>query len=415
MLKNAPLPSARDRRFIPPEELRKGVRLACALPDDFAGEIEIAEGEEMKTVFPMGELPSDISFPLKADLLAIDLGTTTIAMALFDRNDGHLLSSWQGINAQRAFGTDVISRLQAAEEGHAAELTELIRAQLSEGIAHCLAEREGDILLAGNTAMLHLLLDYPVEGLSRGSGIPHSLDACRLSLGGRELAVLPGFSAFVGADIFADLYGLLPETDFLLLDIGTNAEMVISRGVSLLATSTPGGPAFERFAPVGVYGAQLVKALARLLREGRMDATGLLQEPFFSHGVSLNPEGKQFTLFQRDIRELQKAKAAAAAGMELLIRQQGMPERICLAGGFGFFLDPADAVEIGLFPPGFKGQVELMGNAVLTGILRYYAENGRRAQEIRGNTGTELLAENPDFAEAYIRHMAFGQGHWIFP
>ena len=138
-----------------------------------------------------------------------------------------------------------------------------------------------------------------------------------------------------------------------------------------------------------------------------MDETGLLSEPFFSHGVSVFAGNKEAFLTQEDIRSLQKAKAAIRAGIELLTERQGMPEKLYLAGGFGFFLNPADAVRIGLIPEELESSCVPLGNGVLPGLMRYYAFQGQGEEELISSVRALNLAELEGFAESYIGYMNF--------
>ncbi|MBQ9437730.1 MAG: DUF4445 domain-containing protein [Lachnospiraceae bacterium] len=458
---NPPLPTLADRRLIPPEKLRKGFRLACMLPEDFQGDFEIpASCFQKKTVslsFGRADFQG-ISFPLEKDILAIDLGTTTIAMALYAKADGSVLETWSSLNPQRFYGADVLSRLQAAKEGHGERLRDLIREALLQGIRRIAEENPAkepfEIFLAGNTSMLHLFCGYPVEKLSEAPFLPYSIAPDIISLGSYSIHTLPCFSAFVGADIFADFYSLHwnGKEPFFLLDLGTNGEMLFGfpegEGFRLLCSSAPAGPAFEGGASAGVYGADLVKALAALRRSGKMDATGLLADSYFKEGIVFQAgkeEGKAaepkkreeegavkrkegekeeaaefkertaeggtkdwFRLSQQDIRELQKAKGAVAAGIDCLLALGGLaPEKCYLAGGFGYFLQPEDAAEIGLIPERFRHASVSLGNAVLPGIFRYAACKGEGAEEILEAAKPVNLATLPDFQEKYIGNLDF--------
>ncbi len=407
-----PPPTMADRRHLSPGELREGFRLACTLPEHYSGQYSIPKADrEIQGVFSRSVDFSGMELPLPMDVLAIDLGTTTIAMTLFSGKDGGPKRSWWALNPQRKWGADVLSRLKAAMENEGEELKSCVRETLLRGIGECLGDEEAQILLAGNTAMIHLLMGYPVESLGRAPFRPWSTASDLLGLEGRNIRILPGFSAFVGGDIFADLYAL-PEKEesFLLLDLGTNGEMVLGRNGNYVCAASPAGPAFEGAFMAGVYGADLIRVLAELLEEKKMDETGLLREPYFSEGCPVEAGGAGALLTQKGIRELQKAKAAIAAGIELLRKRGGDPERLYLAGGFGFFLRPGDAVRIGLIPEEYSDRCISMGNAVLPGILRYAAGKGKGEQQLLKRTQALNLAELEGFEESYIRNMNFPRG-----
>ena len=405
----APLPTPADRRHLTPGQLRQGYRLACRLPEGFLLEPGTAR-KEPSTVFSGALEPSGISLPLPRDVLAIDLGTTTIAMTLYGRRDAKVLKNHSVLNPQRVFGADVLSRLQAAEEGEAEKLKSLVREALLRGIRAINPDINNScIYLAGNTAMLHLLMGYPTETLSRAPFHPYSIAVDTIQLEEYSISILPGLSAFVGADVFSDLYGLLQNDNerFLLVDLGTNGEIAYGSRKHFTCTATAAGCAFEGGASAGVFGADLVGALAGLLREGILDSTGLLKDPYFEEGVRIGTKDAVFLLTQRDIRRLQEAKAAIAAGIRLLTEGKEGPDKVYLAGGFGYYLKPEDAARIGLIPEEYVPLCVVPGNAVLTGLLAYASDGGRREGELLVHGEVINLAMQESFEERYIANLDF--------
>ena len=407
----APLPTAADRKHLSPEKLREGWRLACRLPEKLLKELNAGNPQKAPvSVLSSGADLSGITFPMPEDILAIDLGTTTIAMTGYSHHDGRALTNWTGLNPQRAFGADVLSRLAAAEEGAAGELKRLVEEALLTGIRECLGHMDNACTyIAGNTAMLHLLWGYPTETLGKAPFRPYSVSSGILKSGEYELHFPPCFSVFVGADIFADLYGIPIKNDkrFLLIDLGTNGEIVYGNGNHFTCTATAAGPAFEGGVSAGVFGADLVGFLAKLLREGSMDHTGLLRDPYFEEGTLLKTEAAEVLLTQKDIRQLQQAKAAIAAGIGLLTEGQEPPEKVYLAGGFGYYLNPEDAAVIGLIPEEYVPLCVSPGNAVLPGLLHYAADAGAREKELLQKAEVINLAEQVGFEERYIENLNF--------
>ena len=173
-----------------------------------------------------------------------------------------------------------------------------------------------------------------LDGASFELPIGEKIVSCRL---------LPGFSAFVGSDLYAGALacGMATSKELtLLVDLGTNGEILLGNHDGILATATAAGPAFEGGANRGVFGADLVKYLATLRREGLLDDTGLLSEPYFTRGVRIG----NLVLTQETVRNLQVAKAAIMSGIQVLLRRagKGMEEvdRVILAGGFGYSVRP---------------------------------------------------------------------------
>ena len=328
-----------------------------------------------------GENPRDLqiitdSF-LKSELLSVDsadkgsfviadIGTTTIAMEVYDEL-GKKLGQYVKPNPQRVFGRDVISRIQAAERPLVAkQMQGLVKQELMQGLEE-FREKGIDIrniYVAGNTTMLYLLLGYDPTELGYAPFKASHLESEEIELGEWIAHVLPGLSAFVGSDILAGILAsgmAKKESISMLIDLGTNGEMVLGNCEKMFACATAAGPAFEGMLEEGrkaLWGADLVKIIAELLDRGILDETGLLAEPYFKEGVTI--AGVQIT--QEHVRNLQTAKAAIAAGIEILAKEYGITigdiEQVYLAGGFGYFLEEEPAIGIGLLPRDLRGKVQ---------------------------------------------------------
>ncbi len=357
---------------------------------------------------------------------AADIGTTTIAMALYDGEGGER-DRFMTVNPQVRYGADVLSRIQAASDPAVAiALQEDVLAVLKEGM-HRFSEtfqqaREMTdgirLAIVGNTSMLYLLRGLDPRELGEAPFQASHLEGVyrrrteESGFGLEWVSLLPGLSAFVGADILAGICACrMAEREelTLLVDLGTNGEMVLGNHDRLLACATAAGPAFEGGATRGIWGADMVHLTAALLREGVLDETGLLADPYFEEGIRIG----NVRLKQAHIRQLQVAKAAIGAGIGALLREYGLkdPEqidRVVLAGGFGYFLQAEDAARIGLLPRGLSAKTEPGGNAALAGALRYgYCpeEMEKELNGIRKRTQVMNLAENPYFKEHYIEAM----------
>ena len=469
-LAGAPLPDVRERRMLTPEELRSGVRMACL--HRLSGSCEI------ETEFFSGTGPSVVTEDLtEPDLqrlvskedaghkggtsgsgpggwcIVVDLGTTTIAMQARDLASGDVLAEWTSLNPQRRFGADVISRMQAALEGQGETLRRLVRETLQRGIRELTektgwtgASREQDgtppvsaavagltgIYVAGNTVMEHLLAGLSVEGLSRHPFLPVTLEEQRIfpdqpsdgrMAGGMPWTLLPGISAFVGADILAGVLacGMHRRREItLLIDLGTNGELVLGNRERLLCTATAAGPAFEGGTAALGQGTDRIAVVGRLLEDGVIDETGLLAEPWFENGYPWKAgSGKEETrekepavsVTQEDIRAIQMAKAAVYAGICVLMKEYGVTcdqiSAVWLAGGFGYFLDTDRAAQIGLFPKELKEKVKAVGNTSLAGAFLYAGSGGRQAGEVRRICEAVNLAQDPDFEPIYLEHLNF--------
>ena len=195
--------------------------------------------------------------------------------------------------------------------------------------------------------------------------------------------------------------------------LGTNGELLLGNCHRRIACATAAGPAFEGGASRGVWGADMVRFLAVLRREGFLDQTGLLAEPYFGRGIRIGN-----VLVTRDaVRSVQLAKAAIAAGIEVLLGKYGIGsdgiDRVVLAGGFGYYLDPRDAVEIGLLPHRIGDKTVPGGNTALAGALtagrgllgRGWDSTRLQLEKYREGTEVVNLAEEPVFGELYIQRM----------
>lgn len=533
-LVGAPLPTGLERSRLEPEELRQGYRLACVTRPKADCAIRIVGAEEKKTpivteINLMSEnidlnsqrndlsknqktlaiksntmtaagvknrikkssviseteadvmeniekIPSGVAGEDGRYIMAVDLGTTTIAIQLREAATGAVADTYCEINPQRRYGTDVLARIQASVEGCGEELRELVcgvilrglrqfmgyqrrkeivavsQEDVGGGIPNALSERFAKIAcmcIAGNTAMQHLLLGYDAASLGRTPFVPveaglQKITAARLFAGiegGSEILrlmgggvasdfpvyIAPCISAFVGGDIVAGLYALgllLPEASkveertvaewrtVLFVDLGTNGEMAITDGRRMIVTATAAGPAFEGDGTM--MGTDRIALTAQLLRKGILDETGLLEEPYFTEGVRIGNAKKNMCYFkQDDIRALQMAKAAIRAGVEILWEEMGRPEieKVCLAGGFGYYLDVEAAVAIGLLPSYMRGRVQAVGNTSLAGAYelgRDLCGNRLDADALEERTGLAEhinLAETERFEDLYLKYM----------
>lgn len=404
----------------------------------------------------VAEEPGDTSGALFG--LAVDIGTTTLAVAVVDLRTGRELAAAGGLNPQALHGQDVLSRIRFASEAggldrlHGDLVGALNRlAAEAAGKAGITTDRLYEAVLCGNTCMLHLALAidpaplgrYPYTPVFRGGvNLPAPETGLRLARGGRVHAV-PVLSGYVGGDITAGIVatGLaeLPGVT-LFVDIGTNGEMVLARDGRLTSTSTAAGPAFEGAniscgmraaagaieafrilgpgraeldtiggaAPQGLCGSGLLDVVGELAAHG-----GLLPNGRFATGdghvladwMETGP-GKPVlrlaagvTLTQKDIRQVQLAKGAVRAGIERLLAEAGLAapdvDTVLIAGSFGFHLRPQSLVNIGLLPPELAQRVEFAGNTSRAGAQLLLCDRAAR-DRAADLTGTVRILELAD-------------------
>ena len=373
---------------------------------------------------------------------AVDIGTTTLAVFLYDLESGALLGECGARNAQRSYGADVISRIRFCAEPNGLRLLgDAVRAQISEALAGLCRDDGRDfgeitaVAVAGNTVMEHLFCGLDPTPIGVSPFTPRSLfggagPACRFFPGlpdGAELYLCPAVAGYVGGDITAGLLSsgaYRSEETVLFLDIGTNGEMALGDRSGFVCCAAAAGPAFEgaeiacgmeaapgavdrvwfdgadiAFTTIGgapargICGSGLVDTVAALLESGAVLPSGRLRadgsdfEAVRRRGRE-GPDGGRFYLAPEvylsaaDIRSVQLAKAALRAGMETLLRLRGMQStdiaRVLVAGGFGAYLRLDSACRIGMFPPAAKKIARHIGNAAGAGAALALTAQGRR-------------------------------------
>jgi len=390
--------------------------------------------------------------------LAIDIGTTTVAIELLNIKTGERIAVTSFVNSQREFGADVITRILSATTGAHSELNKRIKQDICTGILHILdssgvsAADISLVVIAGNTTMLHLLLDYPCDSLGVAPFTPLFLDMKKFvfdTLFGSnpaincEVIILPGMSTFVGADISAGLLTAGWQTakgHNLLIDLGTNGEMTLfSDNGQVLVTSTAAGPALEagniskgmasvagaiakvsynsdtnvfinetitNAEPIGICGTGVVDITAELIRHGLVDEAGGIESG--EDAISITP-GISFT--QRDIREVQLAKSAVRAGLEILLDTAGINytdlENVFLAGGFGYKINLQNAATLGIIPQELTKKVIVLGNSSLGGAAQVLLDINceRDIQKLTSLAKEVDLSTHPQFSNLFMEYM----------
>ncbi len=345
---------------------------------------------------------------------AIDIGSTTLALALYDLRTGALLSAKGCANPQSSVSADVIGRISAASSPSAlAELGRLAEDALGTLLEEARAEAGIPIssivdgVVTGNTVMLHLLTCHDPTPLGHVPFQAEWLAGCDATVMGLPVWLPPCIGAFVGADHVCALVSANFTPDgppALLCDLGTNAEIALRANGTIYATSAAAGPAFEG---TGVRGSDLLDAVARFCAEGVISETGASDEERL-----VLADGRR--LANADVRAVQVAKAAVAAGMSVMldeakVRAEDLSE-IFLAGGFGCGLNPRSAAAIGLLPdvPGVR--MTPIGNAALAGAAELLLFPERRDFALSLSRGAKLveLGGSAEFSDRFIDAMTFG-------
>lgn len=428
-------------------EIAAGTRLSCQA--ELLGDAVVWLSQ--KTKLEQIQLNTQESYGAPAPMAgsygaAVDIGTTTIALSLCSLRDGRVLASAACENPQRSIAGDVIGRIEAALSGAGDRLQKMVL----EGIQTLLEEacktakipenQVESLVLTGNTTMLYLLTGRNPEPLSHAPFRADCLFGYETTLLARRAYLPPCMDAFVGADITcAVLHSQMTAQPgvTLLCDIGTNGEVALWKDGALSVTSTAAGPAFEGAgiscgcgsirgaidrvwlergalrchtigeAPAaGLCGSGLIDAVAAFLEREDIDETGAAEADTLplQDGVCLLP---------KDIRAVQLAKAAIAAGIQTLLETTDTKltqlERFYICGGFGAHLHLNSAVKIGLFPEKLLDKAAVLGNAALSGAIRLLLDRHcwREAEALTQNARQLNLGGNPQFNNNYIEQMLF--------
>lgn len=391
-------------------------------------------------------------------LLAFDIGTTTVVCYLLGGETGEQIACAGMANPQSVYGGDVISRIRAAQEGNAGHLTRLIRdvmTQLAEKVCqegHADPKKIRKVCAVGNPAMQQLFLGMDTANLAAIPFAPALTQATTIPCGtllplcpDAELMIIPNISGYIGADTMGCILstGLYQAEEItLLVDIGTNGEMVLGNRHGMITCATAAGPALEganiRFGmraaagaidhvcydgetfrcsvigggkAKGICGSGLIDAVAAAMDAGLLNSRGRILSTNThpdQRVIYLTPE---VYLTQEDIRQVQLAKGAIAAGIRLMANRLGISlgdiRHVLLAGAFGSFLNPASACRIGLIPGELKSRITAVGNAAGEGAKLLVRQEGllELCQQLTDATSHLELASLPNFPKVFAQAM----------
>lgn len=380
--------------------------------------------------------------------IAVDLGTTTVVVQLVNLENGHILDSVSDVNPQVKSGGDLISRIQSCLDGKSEILKNLIRQKIGEMIKSVLTKNPVDVkkvTIVGNTVMHHIfsglnvqpLSFYPFESPDTGLQI-FSPQLLHWPLPEKtEIKFYPSIGSFVGSDILAGIAAtkMAEKKEYsVLIDLGTNGEIVAGNQNKILCASTAAGPAFEG-AKISCGMRATTGAISSVSTEndsfnchviGNVKAKGICgsglidimaiqiqQEKIGIFGEINSGEEKielvnNVFLTQQDIREFQLAKAAISAGLQILLNQLNITfndiETVYIAGGFGNFLNIQNVIRTGLIECEEEKIVKL-GNTALIGAKMFLFEDTENIQRILGKTVHVNLEADRNFQDIYVDKM----------
>lgn len=425
-------PDEQERRLLGSSSVAEGIRLACKVKPScgLVARRAVASGTAVirESFSAVTGTPDPLLTGAGLYGVAVDIGTTTIAAYLVDFGSHGITATASRLNSQRAYGADVIARIEYAGRDPASltELAALVRGDAQALVGQLFARSGADtaglreVAVVGNTTMLHLFAAADPSGIAVAPFTPAFTESRRgpasaygFSWPDANLTLGPSVAGYVGADIVAAIRAVGLEGRerlSLVLDLGTNGEMALGNRDGIIACATAAGPAFEGAAiscgtggiagaidslrweegrlvcttigggaAIGVCGSGIIDAAACLLRGGLIDETGAMDEAWSAAGYPLaggdgGQAGDGIRFSQADVRQIQLAKAAVAAGIAAMLDEAGASlddiETVFLAGGFGSYLRPESAAAIGLIPPALLDRVETVGNAAGHGAVR---------------------------------------------
>jgi len=465
-LSSPPLPTPAEKKNIPQEFLDHGIRLACQhhMTEDIWIKIEEIVNKKGLHILSDGiELESRLNPDLPGGIciknplgLAVDIGTTTLVVTLHDLKSGIRLGIQSRTNPQDKYGTDIISRANAATESvENAKTLQKVIIKAINNLIQDLTNQPQDIVhvvMAGNTVMTHLFLGLSMDSLVTAPYIAPftNMQILKGAFSGLsmhpqgKITVLPGIGSFIGGDIAADLLicrEILPQNaTYLLMDLGTNCEIVLKTPEFSVAASAPAGPVMEgagitcgmqaepgavsdlffngngRFQAVtidnqavrGICGSGLIHSIHTLWKQKLITDDGRFVEKIPQKGFRID---KNVYLSPQDIRAYQMAKGAIAATRKMLLKDAGLSPQdldfLVLAGGFGHYIRPDAGMETGIFPCLPEDAFKYLGNGSLAGceLILKNKDYIPAIRQLAKETNHSELAGRPDFQEMYVRNM----------
>lgn len=402
--------------------------------------------------------------------IAVDLGTTTIAVYFCNTTKGRVLSSLAVKNPQALYGDDVMSRISAIgqEEKNLGHLQKLVVRAIEWGIKELLAsldlkeEMISQMVTVGNPTMIHIFAGVDPKSIGVSPYQPAFYKAKKIQsndLGFKikdfSIQLLPQVSGFIGGDILSATLAVDLENQpdgTLLVDLGTNGELMLKGKDQFFATSCATGPAFEGatlscgmqaipgaintvqiknledlpqytiinpsnssgLKPSGICGTGVISAVTQFCQKKIIDPGGAFQNKNKQYIIvpeDSSQDGSAIFISQKDIRSVQLGKGALITGIEFLLKEAGLdePEKIIIAGAFGSFLDKKDMMTLGMIPAMDLNRVEVAGNSAGAGAIMALCDNAflDKAIQIANKVIVVDLACNQNFQDVFVKKLSF--------
>ena len=372
--------------------------------------------------------------------LCLDIGTTTLALALVSLDKKEIIKVKTAPNPQRAFGGDVLTRIEYCNNNGVAELQACLINKINEMVDGFAVNNVNSMYVSANTTMLHIFFGVDPSSLGVAPYSPVFLESREIN--GNEIGLnniekvvsLPCISAFVGADLLAGVsFAESPENDKynLLIDLGTNAEIVLYSKNELYCTSAAAGPCFEganiscgmsatdgaiysysvdegfktigKKAPKGICGTGLIDIIAVLLEKGVIDETGYMKNEEFLISDNIK-------ITQKDIRQFQLAKSAVYSGLIALLTAKAISfesiDKLFISGGFSAKINIDNAIKTGLLPKELKDKILVLNNSSLLGTIKYACEQNDLSVYLNNAEYIDLSTDE-FFSSLFIDNMEF--------
>ncbi len=399
-------------------------------------DIEVTQPDKNEIVSETGI--STVKAETENMCFALDIGTTTLALALVSLDNKTVIETITRTNPQKMYGADVISRIEYCRKSSHTQLHKILIAEINSMIDSFSYAKGIPLFVSGNTTMLHLFWGVDPSSIGVSPYTPvflemQTADGGEIGLKGvSRVESLPCISSFAGADIVAGLnFTGIPENDkfSLLIDLGTNAEIALVSNDGVICTSAAAGPCFEganiscgmsasqgavcayskdgyrtigNVSPKGICGTGLVDVIAELLYD-EIDETGYMEKEIFeiADGVSIS---------QADVRQYQLAKSAVFSAVETLLKYKKVThndvEKVYISGGFSAGINIKNAVKTGLISKKFENKCVPLNNSSLLGTINYACGKDETASILKNSEYVDLSSTN-DFSQLFIENMMF--------
>lgn len=386
-------PNANDIKSLTKKEIEDGYILACQHEYQNQDKINITDlNGEILTSIDIGDI--DITNQEGYGII-IDIGTTTIVAKLIELNNGSIIDTKTTFNPQITYGGDVITRIQF-DTNHPHVLSKVIQNSIKDLINLWLNNEIKKIILCGNTTMIHLFNDINTQSLGVAPFTVPQIQRVEYTMNNITITTLPHISAYVGSDIVSGIYALdlyQSETNKILLDLGTNGELVAGNKNQLFATSTAAGPAFEgggiecggasiagaiykvddqlniytihNQKPTCICGTGVISIIAYLRRKGIINELGRFVDGRKQYDIC-----DDLYITNKDIQNFLLAKSAVQVALEVVLEKVTAIDKIYISGGFGNKIEIDDLITLKIIPEEMKNKVVICKNTALEGTYK---------------------------------------------